>query len=303
MLLILLNKMPLSEKSQTFIRHLEKHLERLAIKYSVSSFESTEFFIQSGEVRASIEERPLEAWTTIYPRKVGHQRGAAHLLAHLSEASGTHFIDPFHKNTKDASDIAKIVQMFKLATAGIRVPKTYFSPSYTESHIKNSIEYLLFPIVVKESNTSQGSGVFLAKNEQSLKDILRQRASLSERKEIFLQEFIPNSFEYRLLITGKSVAVAEKKVRSKNEEFRNNVHLGAKEEFIDTSLLEESVKKTALLAAKVTGIDIAGVDIVMSSNNQPVVFEVNSCPEFTLNEKISNEIEKLSEYLALCEKR
>lgn len=303
MLLILLNKMPPSEKSQDFIEHLEKHLKRQAVEYSVSSFESVEFFIESGKVKSSIEGHPLKTWTTIYPRKVGRQRGAAHLLAHLSEASGVRFIDPFHKNKKDASDVAKIVQMFKLATAGISIPKTYFSPSYTGSHIKNSIEYLNFPIVVKESNTSQGSGVFLAKNEQDLKDILKQRASLSERKEIFLQEFIPNSFEYRLLITGESVAVAEKKIRSKNEEFKNNVHLGAKEEFIDTSLLEESVKKSALSAARITGIDIAGVDIVMSSNNQPVIFEVNSCPEFTLNEEISNEVEKLSEYLALCEKR
>lgn len=303
MLLILLNKMSPSAKSQDFIKHFEKHLKRLAVEYSISNFESAEFFIKSGGVRASIEGHPLETWTTIYPRKVGRQKGAAHLLAHLSEVSGVRFIDPFHKNTKDASDIAKIVQMFKLAIAGIPIPKTYFSPSYTESHIKNSIEYLNFPIVVKESNTSHGSGVFLAKNEQDLKDILKQRSSLSERKEIFLQEFIPNSFEYRLLITGESVVVAEKKVRSKNEEFRNNVHLGAKEEFIDPSLLEESIKKTALLAAKVTAIEIAGIDIVMSNNKQPVIFEVNSCPEFTLNEEVSDEIEKLSEYLALCEKK
>lgn len=303
MLLILLDKMSPTAKSQDFIKHLEKHLKRLTVEYSVSNFESAEFFIKSGEVRASIDGRPLETWTTIYPRKVGQQRGSAHLLAHLSETSGIRFIDPFHKNTKDASDVAKIVQMFKLATAGVPIPKTYFSPSYTESHIKNSIEYLNLPIVVKESNTSHGSGVFLAKNDQDLKDILKQRSSLSERKEIFLQEFIPNSFEYRLLITGESVAVVEKKVRSENEEFRNNVHLGAKEEFIDTSLLEESIKKAALLSAKVTGIEIAGIDIVMSNNKQPVIFEVNSCPEFTLNEEVSNEIEKLSEYLALCERK
>ena len=60
MLLILLDKMSPTEKSQDFIKHLEKHLKRLTVEYSVSNFESAEFFIKSGEIRASIDGRPLE---------------------------------------------------------------------------------------------------------------------------------------------------------------------------------------------------------------------------------------------------
>jgi glutathione synthase/RimK-type ligase-like ATP-grasp enzyme len=47
---------------------------------------------------------------------------------------------------------------------------------------------------------------------------------------------------------------------------------------------------------------VAGVDIVEGKNGRPVIFEVNACPAFTVNPRVSNEVEKLAEYLSKCEK-
>jgi len=303
MLLILKSKKKTGPKMKTFLRLMDKELVKEKTSYSVSSFEEIELFLDKESIRLLIDGKPLANWSAIYTRKVGKNRGLAHILAHLSKETDIHFIDRYHEQTKDSSDVAKVIQMFRLANAGISIPKTYFAGSYSKKHLRSAVAYLKLPVVIKECNTSQGSGVFLAKNMRELENTITERFSQDEKREIFLQEFISNDFEYRVLVTGNKIAVTEKKTRSKAEEFRNNVHLGATEEFIDISKVSSRIKKEALLAAKVTDIQVAGVDIVERKDGSPVIFEVNSCPSFTLDSKVSPEIKRLAEYLTTCEKK
>ena len=303
MLLVLKSKKASGPRVQKLLGLLGDQLSSRGVAFSVSSFEDIEVFIEKGNVDLFIEKKPLENWNTIYPRKVWRYGGLAFMLAHLAKKKGVYFIDRFHEQIKDSSDVAKIVQMFRLALAGASIPKTYFAGSYSEEHLKSAEEYLGFPIVVKECNTSQGAGVFLAKDLSSLQEVIGRLSEKNERSAIFLQEFIPNTFEYRLLVTGDKVAVAEKKIRSEKEEFRNNVHLGAREEFMDVDAVKEEIRREALLASAITDIQVAGVDIVVKENGEPVIFEVNACPALTLDPGISQEIERLADYLALCEKK
>ncbi|NTW46058.1 MAG: hypothetical protein HGB18_03350 [Candidatus Moranbacteria bacterium] len=303
MLLILKSKRETGPKMTGFLDALGEKLSEDGTPYSVSSFEDLEVFIEKGSVEIRVEEKPVDEWTTIYPRKVGKYRGLAHMLCRLSERKGVRFLDGFHNRTKDASDMAKIIQIFNLALSGAPVPKTYHSAGYSGQQRENAIAFLGFPIVVKETNSSQGSGVFLAKTGEELSKIICDRLENNGGREIFLQEFIPNTFEYRLLVMGNHVSVAEKKTRSGKEEFRNNVHLGADEEFIDPSKVREEVRMAAVLGAEITDIEIAGVDIVDHPERGPFIFEVNSCPAFTTDETVSPEISELAKYLVSCEKR
>lgn len=288
---------------EKFLQMISSNLDQKKVKYYFSSFENAELFLDGKKAEVLIDGKPLTRWSTIYPRKVGKHRGLAHILAHFSKNLGIRFIDKYHEHTKDSSDAAKIIQMFRLAVAGISIPKTYFAGAYSKKHLEKAAIFLKFPVVIKECNTSQGAGVFLAKNIDELEKIITERLSKSNKREIFLQEFIPNDFEYRILVTGDKVAVAEKKIRSEKEEFRNNVHLGAKEEFVDISQVSDRIKEEALSAAKIVDIQVAGVDIVETKDGSPVIFEVNSCPAFTLDDKISSEVSQLAEYLTECEKK
>lgn len=303
MLLILKSKSKNGPRMQKFVTLLGAELKKNKTLHSFSSFEETELFLQKNKIKILVAGKPLTKWNSIYARKVGKNRGLAHIMAQLARKMGIFFADSFHNYTKDSSDTAKIVQMFRLASAGISIPKTYFAGAYTKKHLRSASLFLKFPIVVKECNTSQGAGVFLAKNFSELKKVLNERLLQDDKKETFLQEFIPNDFEYRILITGDKIGVAEKKIRSRKDEFRNNVHLGAKEEFIDISAVPKKIRAEAILAAKTVSIEIAGVDIVEQKNGNPIIFEVNSCPAFTLNSKISPEIKNLAKYLSACEKK
>ena len=61
---------------------------------------------------------------------------------------------------------------------------------------------------------------------------------------------------------------------SKMGEFRANLHRGGKAEPV---VLSEEERRTALRAAEVLGLNVAGVDL-LRSNRGPVVVEVNSSP-------------------------
>lgn len=300
MILILTSRETVKPKTEEFLRLLGKNLSLNGSDFSVSSFRDIEVFISNGHTDISVSGKPLRTWSTIFPRKVGPYSGLAFILASSSERLGITFIDRFRKST---NDITKLVQMFLFSSENIPIPKTYHSASYHGNHISNAIRFLGFPIVVKQCNTSKGSGVALAKNRGELESKIRDFLDSDPKKEVVLQEFIGNGFEYRIFVTGTAVAVAEKKTRTSDEEFRNNVHLGAVEEFIDPKTLGKSLLDTALRAAKTTDIQVAGVDIVENGSGHPVVFEVNSCPGFTLDENVSDEIRQLSLYLTSCEKR
>lgn len=300
MLLILKNERGVSKKTNLFIEKVSKHLLKRKIKFFVASLEDIEIFIESGRVTALIKNKPLDQWSTLFIREVGDKVNLVFILARLSNKSNIAFIDRFRENT---CSITKLVQMFLLATNNIPIPKTYYAPIYGIKEMRNAVNYLGFPIIIKRCNTSHGEGVSLAKNFTELGKKLKNIQQIKQTKEIILQEFIENDFEYRLLVTGTTIAVGEKKIRTSKNEFRNNVHLGAREEFLDLSCIQKRIKKIATSAARIVNVQLAGVDVVVGKNGTIAVFEVNSCPGFTYNEKISDELSKVADYLSSCERR
>lgn len=300
MLLILRSKKKTDQRMIKFLQMISKNLDQKKVSYSFSSFEEMEVLIGKAGAKILVNGRSINNWTTIFPRRVGRHFRLAFILASYARRQSIIFLDRFREFTNDTT---KLIQMFLFAVNKIPVPKTYYSPVYSPQHLKRAIKFLQFPIVIKQCGTSRGRGVFLAKNQKMLTCQLAKTIRANSKKEIILQEFIPNNFEYRIFVTGNKVAVAERKVRASRGEFRSNVYLGAREEFLDVEKVNKNIIRTALRAAKVINIQIAGVDIIEDARGNPVVFEVNSVPSFTLDSQISNEVEKLAEYLIECEKK
>ncbi len=300
MILILTSKKVTAPKALHFLELLGKNLSSNGSEFLIASFHDIEVYISNGNVKITILGKPLDTWSTIFPRKVGSHAGLTYILASQAEKLNITFIDRFRGVT---NDLTKLIQMYLFSLEGILIPKTYHCSSFNERQISNAIDFLGLPIVVKQCNTSKGKGVLLAKDRTELESAINRLKETDPRKEIILQEFIENSFEYRIFVTGTTVAVAEKKTRDSDEEFRNNVHLGAVEEFIAIETVNESILNAALAAARTTNIQVAGVDVVLDVHGNPIVFEVNSCPGFTQDEEISDEIRHLSAYLTSCEKR
>ena len=95
--------------------------------------------------------------------------------------------------------------------------------------------------------------------------------------EIFLQELVRESKgrDVRALVVGDRVVGAMRR-KAKKGEFRSNLHRGGEGTPFD---LPRTYSDAALRAARIIGLEIAGVDMLESSTG-PKIMEVNSSPGF-----------------------
>ncbi|MDD2656215.1 MAG: ATP-grasp domain-containing protein [Patescibacteria group bacterium] len=297
MLLILKENRSIRKEANKTITILKKKLTNKGVQVATSNFEEFELFIEKDKVKAFIEKQPLEKYKVIFSRNVGKQKNLAFILSELCKKQNILYIDKLHSSINDAT---KLKQTVLLAINNLPVPKTYFTSIYDDVALETAEKFLGYPMVIKLSKSSLGLGVYLAKNKNEAKKIIKKNLA----NEIIIQEFIPNTFDYRILILGKTIGAIIKRERQTDEkEFRNNVYLGANETFLKQKEVDKKITKLALKSAKITNIQVAGVDIVVDKAGRPYVLEVNISPAFTFDEKISNEIESLSNYLYICHKK
>jgi ribosomal protein S6--L-glutamate ligase len=129
------------------------------------------------------------------------------------------------------------------------------------------------PVILKLLEGTQGKGVILTETAKSAESVLDAMNVL--KQNILIQAFVEEAqgTDYRAIVVGGQVVAAMKRQASPGE-FRSNLHRGGTAEGVE---LNELAAKTAVHAAEVLGLGIAGVDMVLS-NEGPMVLEVNSSP-------------------------
>ena len=161
-----------------------------------------------------------------------------------------------------------------LARQGIAVPRTVMAGD--RSNVGKLVKEVGgLPAIIKLIRGTQGVGVMIASTLAEVQSILDTFWNLGQ--EIVLQEFIKESKgqDVRALIVGNQVVGAMRR-KAKKGEFRSNLHRGGEGIPID---LPPEYAETALKAAQIIGLDLAGVDLLESSSG-PKVMEVNSSPGF-----------------------
>ncbi len=166
----------------------------------------------------------------------------------------------------------KLRSLQLLARAGLGIPKTVFAN--TTKNVGDMIKMVGgTPLVIKLLEGTQGIGVILAETNQSATSTIE--AFLGKEIFILVQEFIKeaNGADIRaFVIDGKVVGAMKRK--GKEGEFRSNLHRGGNGDVVKLSVEEEL---SAIRAAKVLGLQVAGVDMIRSSRG-PMILEVNSSP-------------------------
>jgi ribosomal protein S6--L-glutamate ligase len=96
-------------------------------------------------------------------------------------------------------------------------------------------------------------------------------------QEILLQELIAESLgrDVRALVIGDRVVAAMRRT-ARTGEFRSNIHRGGEGQAVD---LPPAYAEAAVKAARVIGLEVAGVDM-LESNAGPKIMEVNGSPGF-----------------------
>ena len=179
---------------------------------------------------------------------------------------------PLNESVAISRSRDKLRSLQLLSRKGIGLPVTGFA------HSPDDIEDLIrmvsgAPLVIKVLEGTQGIGVVLCETEQAAESVIE--AFMGLKQNIMVQEYIKESggADIRCLVVGDKVIAAMKR-QAKPGEFRSNLHRGGTASLIRITPEERS---TAIRAAKIMGLSVAGVDI-LRSNHGPLVMEVNSSP-------------------------
>ncbi|WP_269618532.1 30S ribosomal protein S6--L-glutamate ligase [Zhongshania sp. BJYM1] len=129
------------------------------------------------------------------------------------------------------------------------------------------------PVVVKLLEGTQGRGVVLAETAKAAESVIDAFREL--KADFLVQEFIKEAggADVRCLVIGKKVVAAMQRTAASGE-FRSNLHRGGTAEL---TRLTPAERATAVKAAQIMGLNVAGVDILRSARG-PLVMEVNSSP-------------------------
>ncbi|MBI1367941.1 MAG: 30S ribosomal protein S6--L-glutamate ligase [Planctomycetes bacterium] len=129
------------------------------------------------------------------------------------------------------------------------------------------------PVIIKLLEGTQGVGVILAESVKIAEAIIETLQGA--KQNVMVQKFVAESKgrDIRAFVVGDRVVAAMRR-RAQGTEFRSNVHRGGTTEAVQ---LEPAYEQTAVRAAQIMGLRIAGVDMLESSVG-PQVMEVNSSP-------------------------
>jgi len=166
----------------------------------------------------------------------------------------------------------KFLALQSLRQANIPVPRSILLAS--RPNLVEAAHLVRYPAVLKILSGTQGIGVMRVKS-------LEETASIVDTLKFFgevvcLQEYIPNpGVDIRALVVGDRVVGSMKRVAAHNE-WRANIHLGAKGIAME---LSDEAKQIAVRASKAVGLEISGVDMIFRGE-MPYVLEVNASPGF-----------------------
>ncbi len=159
-----------------------------------------------------------------------------------------------------------------LARAAIDVPTTICARN--PQGLDTALELVHgCPAIVKLQQGTQGIGTMIADTHQSAHALLETFWAMGQ--DIVLQEYVRESKgrDVRAIVVGGEVIASMRRVAKKGE-FRANLHRGASGTNVR---LSPQYRRAAIRAAKIMGLEVAGVDM-LEGRKGPRILEINSSP-------------------------
>lgn len=252
--------------------HVERLLEALR-RRGVEAYHlpPTRFLSRIGlRPRVSIRGYPIDDYDAIIVRRVpgGSPEQVFYRMdvLHRLEDLGIYLMN-------SAESIERAVDKYYTSTlledAGIKTPRTVVTESYREA--MEAFEELGGDVVVKPLFGSFGVGMIRVSDPDLAHRVFRAIELI--RGVYYLQEYIPHrKRDIRAFVIGDRVVASMMRIGA---DWRTNISRGgrAKPLTLDSELEELSIR-----AARVIGLEYAGVDILPSEDGEYYITEVNSTP-------------------------
>ncbi|MBN2653310.1 MAG: 30S ribosomal protein S6--L-glutamate ligase [Spirochaetales bacterium] len=234
--------------------------------------------IENNNLKIFYNGRELSGFDAIIPRIGASQTFFGTAVVRQFELMNVYPLNSSMSITR-SRDKLRSQQIF--AKHGIDMPKSVFA-SKVEDVDKIIDEVGGAPLIIKMIEGTQGMGVVLSETKKAAKSVLEAFYNL--KVNLLVQEYIAEAggADIRAFVVGGRVVAAIKR-QGNEEDFRSNIHRGGSASGIK---LTNEEKKLAIKAARVMGLEVAGVDMIQSKRG-PLVLEVNSSPGLEGIEKYS----------------
>ena len=208
---------------QKELKELAQQVEDLCeYELTVASYKSLEFYIRGARTNITVDGADITTFDYVWIHSSWTPRPIAHAVALFLT----------HKNiphTPVEAEGSKLSDMLALSLMNVRIPKTYYShTSQLEHRLDSIVGFCNYPFIMKSSRGTLGFNMFLITQEQ---DFIDSIPLFSRNIQYICQSFIPNDFDYRVIIGHGKMLSAERRTRLEGE-YRNNVAVGAVEDFM-----------------------------------------------------------------------
>lgn len=250
-------------------KSLVKAIESRGMRVRVIDYLKLSVEIMKDELKIHYQGKELEKPDAVIPRI-----GASHTFFGTSIVRHFETMGCFVANGSLAITRSrdKLRSHQILSKYGVDIPRTVFASN--KSDVKDVIKLAGgTPLIAKILEGTQGVGVVLIETPKAAKSVLD--AFYGMQVNFLVQEFIEEAGgkDIRAFVVGGKVIAAMERSGADGD-FRSNLHQGGSAKI---HKLTKAEKEMALLAAKATGLEVCGVDMIPSKRG-PLVMEVNSSP-------------------------
>jgi carbamoylphosphate synthase large subunit len=241
----------------------------MEIELTEGKYQDLEFRFVNGLISLILNGTDIKDFSNVWLSSYWRSRDLAYGIRLYLE----HFGTPFTYVEKSSS---KITDQIIFSINHITTPNTFYIDNPDTLNLIPSIERICgYPLIIKDITGSGGKDSFLIKDRF---DLFEKIETLHKDKHYLYQKFIPNDFDWGILVANGKIVSAEKSY-PRTGEFRNNSCNGATEIFTDPASIPEEVKEMAIKASNSLGLAWSRSDIVIDRNtNIPYLMEVNRCP-------------------------
>ena len=211
----------------------------------------------------------ISGYTAVIPRIGASITRYGCAVVHQFELMGSYTPNPSDAIAR-ARDKLRCHQL--LAAQGIGLPATVFGDNPDDT-----ADLLAMlgppPHVIKLNEGTQGAGVMLTEKPSASRSVIEALRALYAN--FLVQEFVAEArgADLRCFVVGRDVVATMRRQAPKGD-FRSNLHRGGTAKAVQAS---DAERDTAVRAAAVLGLGIAGVDLIRSRRG-PLVLEVNASP-------------------------
>ena len=190
---------------------------------------------------------------------------------------------------------------------GVPTPKAvtiYNHPATLKKDVKNAVEKIGFPLVVKACNGGSSVGVYIVSSQDEVNDAIRNAFTYDNK--ILMEEFIRGRELTCGVIKGKALPVVEIAPVAGFYDYKNKYQAGSTVETCPAEIGEELTKKVQAvseLAYETLGLETyARIDVMLKKNGDVYCLEANTLPGMTPTSLLPQEAGVLGmSYEDLCE--